>query len=165
MIIKYLNSEPKVAESTFIAEGSQIIGDVELKENSSIWYNAVLRADTSKITVGNNSNIQDNSSVHADFGTPVNIGENVTIGHNAIIHSCTIEDNCLIGMGATILDKAIIGKGSIVGANALVTGKTIIPPNSLVVGAPAKVIKELDSNESNRAHALEYVKLANTHKQ
>lgn len=163
MLKAHNNKQPMVERNVFIADGSIVIGDVELRENSSVWYNAVLRGDTSKIIVGKNSNIQDNCTVHADFGTPVTIGDNVTIGHNAIIHSCTIEGNCLIGMGATILDEAVIGKGSIVGANALVTGRTIIPPNSLVLGSPAKVVKEINSNEDNIEHALNYVKLANTH--
>lgn len=163
MLLKHLNKIPVSDDTCFIAEGAKIIGDVKLYKNANVWFNAVLRGDVGQITIGENSNIQDNSTVHVDYDTPVIIGKNVTIGHNCILHSCIVEDNCLIGMGTTILNNAVIGKGSIVGANSLVTGKTIIPPNSLVLGSPAKVVKQLDSNKENEIHAEKYVELAKSY--
>ncbi len=161
MIVKYNNTKPTIVdESVFIAEGAKVIGNVTLKQNSNIWFNAVLRGDDCNITIGENTNIQDNCTVHVDHDTPTIIGNNVTVGHNAIIHGCVVEDNCLIGMGATILDGAVIGAGSIVGANSLVTGKTVIPPNSLVLGSPAKVVKEISVVENNINHAKRYVSLS-----
>ncbi len=164
MFIKFLDKEPCVIGDIFVADGAKIIGDVTLCDGANIWFNAVLRGDEESITIGANTNIQDNCTVHIGYGFPTVIGNNVTVGHNAIIHGCKIEDNCLIGMGATVLDGAIIGKGSIVGANALVTSNTVIPPNSLVLGSPAKVVKENDFNKSNEEHALGYVKLSKKYK-
>ncbi len=159
--IKTLNNKtPKIDNSAFVAEGSRLIGDILLKENVSIWYNAVLRGDLANITVGANSNVQDNCTIHSDEKCDVIIGDNVTIGHNAIIHGSIIEDNVLIGMGAVVLDKAIIGTGSIVGAGAVVTGGTVIPPNSLVLGMPAKIIKTINNSEENKEHALNYAGLS-----
>ncbi len=161
MLIKYLDKNPKLlSDDIFIADGAKIIGDVNIHKNANIWYNAVLRGDEDSITIGESTNIQDNCTVHVAHDIPTKIGNFVTVGHNAVIHGCTIEDNCLIGMGATILDGAKIGEGSIVGANALVTGNTVIPPNSLVLGSPAKVVKEISANEDNISHANLYVKLS-----
>ncbi len=161
MFFKYKDKEPKkIGDNIFVAEGAKVIGDVTLNSGSNIWFNAVLRGDDDSITIGNNTNIQDNCTVHCSKGTPTVIGNYVTVGHNAVVHGCTVEDNCLIGMGATILDGAVIGEGSIVGANALVTGNTIIPPNSLVLGSPAKVVKEIQVCEDNIHHAKCYCDLA-----
>ena len=135
---------PEIDASAFIAASADVIGRVKIGEEASVWYNATVRGDINDIVIGARSNIQDNAVIHLadDYGTY--IGELVTVGHGAIIHACTIEDECLIGMGACILDGAVIGKRSIIGANALVTGGTVIPPGSLVLGSPAKVVKTLD---------------------
>ncbi len=153
---------PSVQEAAFVAASADIIGQVVLGEGSSVWYNATLRGDLSPITVGRFSNVQDNCCLHIDCDLGCHLGDCVTVGHSVTLHACTVEDNCLIGMGATVLDGAVIGHGSIVGANALVTKNTIIPPRSLVLGCPAKVVKTLgeEVEAQNRAHAMEYVEFA-----
>ncbi len=164
MFIKFKWKEPVCNEEVFIADGVKIIGDVKLEKGTNLWYNAVIRGDVNSVTIGENTNIQDNCTVHVSDETSTSIGKFVTVGHNAIIHGCTIEDYCLIGMGATVLDGAVVGEGSVVGANALVTGNTIIPPNSLVLGSPAKVIKEIDAIKSNKSHAIRYFELSKDYK-
>lgn len=158
---------PDIHESAFIAASADIIGRVSIGENASIWYNATLRGDINDIVIGAHSNIQDNAVVHLADDYGVTIGEWVTVGHGAIIHACTIEDECLIGMGACILDGAIIGKRSIIGANALVTGGTVIPPGSLVMGSPARVVKTMDekSQLGVKAWAEKYVKGSRKYKE
>lgn len=123
------------------------MGAVTLSEQSSVWYNAVLRADSASITIGARSNLQDNVSVHVDVDSPVIIGEDVSVGHNAVVHGCTVEDGSLIGMGAVVLSGAVIGAGSLVAGGALVLAGTVIPPGSLVAGVPAKVRRELSDEE------------------
>ena len=146
----YANFWPKVADTAFVAESADLIGDVTIGEHASIWYHTTLRADINKIVIGDYSNIQDNSCIHLadDFGC--HVGKYVTVGHGVILHACTVEDNCLIGMGSIILDGAVIGQG------------TVIPPNSLVLGSPAKVVKDLgpESADNNRKWAEKYVKVA-----
>ena len=139
----HLRKRPSVGEGVYIAKGAVVIGDVTLGAFSSVWYNAVLRGDINRIVVGEYSNIQDNAVIHLADDYPCLIGRFVTIGHSAIVHACTVEDECLIGMGATILDGAVIGAQSIVGANALVTQGTVVPPGSMVLGSPAKVVRSL----------------------
>ncbi|MDY8110443.1 gamma carbonic anhydrase family protein [Fulvimarina sp. 2208YS6-2-32] len=129
----------------FVAPGARIIGRVRLGSNVGVWFNAVIRGDNEWMTIGDDTNIQDNCTLHSDQGFPLTIGKGCTIGHNAIVHGCTLGDNVLIGMGATILNGAVIGDNSIVGANALVTEGKVFPPNSLIVGAPAKAVRELDA--------------------
>lgn len=157
---------PNIDASVFIADGARIIGDVELHENSSVWYNAVIRADKNKVIIGANSNIQDNVVIHQSSNSIVSIGKNVTIGHSAIIHGATIEDNVLVGMGVTVLDNAMIGKNTIIGANSLITKGKNIPENSLVMGSPAKVIRKLTEEEVKyiKINADNYFKLSNVHK-
>lgn len=157
---------PKIDKSAYIAQGAVIVGDVELKENSSVWYNAVIRADYNSIVVGKNSNVQDNAVIHLSHDSKVVVGENVTIGHTAIVHGATIKDNVIIGMGATILDDVVIGENTIVGANSLVTKGKIIPPNSLVMGSPAKVVRELSEEEikSITENAISYVENSKKHR-
>lgn len=133
--------------SAFVAAGARIIGAVTLCEGSSVWYNAVLRADSDAITLGVGSNVQDNVSLHVDAGHPVVIGENVSIGHNAVVHGCTIGSGSLIGMGAVILSGAVIGEGCLVAGGAVVLGGAEIPAGSLVAGVPAKVRRELSEQE------------------
>lgn len=144
MIIDFNGISPAVSPSAFMAEGSRIIGDVTLCEDSSVWFNAVLRGDEAKITLGKGSNIQDNCTVHCDESYPAVIGENVTVGHNAVIHGCTIGDGSLIGMNATVLNGAKIGKNCLVGAGALVTENKEFPDNSLILGVPAKKVGDID---------------------
>lgn len=139
--------EPKVDEGAFVAPTSTVIGDVTLEAGASVWYGAVLRGDVERISVGADSNIQDNCTLHADPGFPVTIGERVSVGHNAVVHGATVEDDCLIGMGATVLNGAVIGTGSLVAAQALVPQGMQIPPGSLVAGVPAKVRRQLTEEE------------------
>lgn len=145
----------------FIAQGAVVCGDVTLGDKVSIWYNAVLRGDLAPIIIGDESNIQECSVLHVTNDIPLTLGKGVTVGHGAILHSCTIGDNSLIGMGAIVLDGAKIGKNCIIGAGALVTGGTEIPDGSLVVGSPAKVRREMTEAEiaANRHNAEEYVAL------
>ncbi|MDN3494462.1 gamma carbonic anhydrase family protein [Planococcus sp. APC 4015] len=138
---------PHLDPTAFVAAGGRLVGAVSLAEGASVWYNAVLRADSDTITVGAGSNLQDNVSVHVDRGSPVVIGADVSVGHNAVVHGCTIEDGCLIGMGSVVLSGAVIGAGSLVAAGAVVLEGTVVPPGSLVAGVPAKVRRELTADE------------------
>jgi carbonic anhydrase/acetyltransferase-like protein (isoleucine patch superfamily) len=146
-VLTVSGTTPVIDPSAFLAAGARVVGDVRIAEGSSVWYNAVLRADGDSITVGAGSNLQDNVSVHVDHGKPVVIGENVSVGHNAVVHGCTIEDGSLIGMGAVILNGAVIGAGSLVAGGAVVLEGTVIPPGSLVAGVPGKVRRELSEDE------------------
>ena len=137
----------------FIAPGAYAVGDVALGENVNIWYGAVLRGDTGKITVGAGSNIQDNCVLHEE----TTVGEDCTVGHGAILHGCTVGDRCLIGMGAIVLNGAKLGAECMVGAGALVTGKTDAPDGSLLLGSPAKVVRPL--TEEERQNLLEDAKV------
>lgn len=156
---------PKAASTAFIADTATLAGGVTLAENTSVWYSAVLRADTGSITVGAGSNVQDNAVLHTGPGLDVTIGRNVSIGHSAVVHGCTVGDSCLIGMHATILNGAVIGAGSLIAAGALVTEGAVIPPNSLVVGVPGKVLRPVtpDQTASIAANAEEYRALAQLH--
>lgn len=148
MKYKLNGKSPKHPESCFIAQSADLIGDVELAENVSIWFQTVLRADNDKITIGSNTNIQDASVIHVDAEHPVHIGENVTVGHKVMLHGCTIGNNSLIGMGAIILNGAQIGNNCIIGAGALVTENKIIEDNSIVMGSPAKVVKQVSAEQA-----------------
>lgn len=152
----------KIAESTFIAPGAIVLGDVTIGEDVGIWYHATIRGDKSTITIGKGSNIQDNAVVHVDTNYSVTIGENVTVGHGAIIHGCSIGDNTLVGMGAIVMNGAVIGNNCIVAAGALVTGGTVVPDNSLILGNPAKIKRPVTEEEiaSNIRNAKEYVQEA-----
>jgi carbonic anhydrase/acetyltransferase-like protein (isoleucine patch superfamily) len=162
----YLDQKPQVDPSAYIASGAVVLGAVSLAKHSSIWHQAVLRADINRIDIGEGSNIQDGTIVHLADDYGVSVGAYVTVGHAAMIHACTIEDECLIGMQATILDGARIGKQSIVGAGALVTKGSQIPPGSLVLGAPARVVRTLSAEErgSLKAMAEKYITVAGEHK-
>lgn len=131
----------------FIVPGAQLIGNVILGADASIWFNAVLRGDNEPITIGARSNIQDGSVLHTDPGMPLTIGEGVTVGHMAMLHGCSIGDNSLIGIGAVILNRAVIGRDSLVGAGALVTEGKVFPDGMLIVGSPARVVRELTVEE------------------
>ena len=143
----------------WVAPNAVVIGDVTLKKNASVWFGAILRGDNDPIILGENSNIQDNSVCHTDDGMPLAIGDNVTVGHKVILHSCTVGNNSLIGMGSTVLNKAKIGNNCLVGANSLVTEEKEFPDNSLIVGSPAKVKRELTDMEKKiiELSALHYV--------
>ena len=148
MIKKFRGKFPIIPDSCYISESVDLIGDVTLGENVSLWFGAVVRGDMHFITIGNRSNIQDNSVIHVTTDvSPTRIGDEVTVGHNAIIHGATIEDRCLIGMGAIIMDDVVIGEGSIVGAGAVVPPNMIIPPRSLVLGLPAKIVRQTTGEE------------------
>ena len=158
----FLRQQPKLGEGAYIASTAVVVGDVTLGAHASVWYNAVLRGDINRIVVGDFSNIQDNAVVHLADEFPCLIGRYVTVGHSAIVHACTVEDECLIGMGATILDGAVIGTQSIVGANALVTQGTVVPPGSMVLGSPGKVVRSLTQaqRDSLKGWAQKYVENA-----
>lgn len=164
-IIAFDGRTPNIHKVSFVASSADIIGDVRLGEGASVWFHTTIRGDVNHITIGKCTNIQDNSVLHAESSRPdmpdvgpTRIGDYVTVGHGVIIHACTIEDCCLIGMGAVILDGAVVGKGSIVGAGAVVTPGTVIPPFSMVLGMPGKVVKELpqESISDRIAHAERY---------
>ena len=153
---------PAIHPTARVAENATLVGDVTLGDRASIWYGAVLRGDSAPITVGADTNIQDNAVVHCDAGFPAVIGSGVTVGHGAILHGCTVEDGTLIGMGAILLNGCVIGKNSLVAAGALVTQNTVIPPESLVMGSPAKVVRPLRPEELEQLSldAEVYVRLA-----
>ena len=154
-------------DSVVICPGAQVLGDVELGEDVSIWHGAVIRGDTDSITIDDNSNVQDNCVVHCTKGFPVEIGKNVSIGHGAVVHGCKLEDNVLIGMNATVLNGAHIGKNSIVGAGAVVSGGKDFPEGSLILGVPAKVVKQLNESQVKliQDNADNYVKLSKQYKE
>ena len=132
----------------WVAPGAQVMGNIVLKENASVWFGAVLRGDNDPIVIGENSNVQDGAVMHTDIGCPLTLGANVTVGHQAMLHGCTVGDNSLIGIGATVLNGAKIGRNCLIGAHALVGEGKEIPDNSMVLGMPGKVVRELgEDNE------------------
>lgn len=141
---------PDIAETAWIADTAQVIGDVRLGAGASVWFNTVLRGDNDPITIGAGSNIQDGSVLHTDEGVPLTIGCNVTVGHMAMLHGCTIGDESLIGIGAVVLNGAVIGRNCIVGAGALVTEGKNFPDGSLIIGSPAKVVRQLEPGQIAR---------------
>jgi carbonic anhydrase/acetyltransferase-like protein (isoleucine patch superfamily) len=159
MIISYKGRAPRIAPSAFVASSADLIGDVEIAENASIWFQTVLRGDIELIRVGENSNIQDGSVVHTMLGSPTTIGKWVTVGHRAVLHGCTVEDHCLIGMGAILLNNVTVGGGSIIAAGALVPENTTIPAHSLYMGVPAQFKRQLGRDEQRfiDAHANHYL--------
>ena len=168
MILKFKKWFPKIHKKAWVAPSADIIGNVKIGKDSSIWFGTIIRGDVHKIRIGKRTSIQDLSMIHVTHykkedmsdGNPTIIGDDVTIGHKVMLHGCTIEDGCLIGMSATILDSAVIGRGSIVGAHSLVTSNKVFPPNSLIMGSPAKVVKTLTKDEVQGLieHASRYVK-------
>ena len=161
MLIKSLPEHaPVLAVDAYLADTASVIGNVTLESEANVWYGAVLRGDSGLIHVGEGSNVQDNCVLHCLTGKQTIVGRNVSLGHGAILHSCTVEDDCLIGMGSVLLDDCVIGKGSIVAAGAVVSPGAIIPPGSMVMGLPAKVRREvteaeLENNLHNAAHYRE----------
>lgn len=150
MIIEFKGMRPNVEKAAYIAENATISGDVTLGENSSVWFNAVMRAEVASITIGALSNVQDHVMLHADYDCPVVIGERVSIGHGAIVHGATIEDRVIVGMGAIVMNGAVVGEGSVVAAGALVKEGTVVPPYSLVAGVPGVVKKTFEPGQRPR---------------
>jgi carbonic anhydrase/acetyltransferase-like protein (isoleucine patch superfamily) len=163
---RYLEARPSIHPTAFVAPGPDLVGDVTLAEDSSVWFRTVLRADINRIVIGPRSNVQDGSVVHLADDYGVYVGELVTVGHKAILHACTVADEVLVGMGAIILDGAEIGARSIIGAGALITGGKKIPPGSLVLGSPAKVVRTLSLEEQAgiKVWAEKYVALSRVYK-
>jgi len=141
---------PQLATGAWVADSAEVIGNVKLGENASIWFGAVLRGDNETMTIGRNSNVQDMSMLHSDPGSPLTVGENVTIGHQVMLHGCTIGDNSLIGIQAVVLNNAKIGRNSIVGAGSVVTEGKEFPDNSLIFGSPAKVMRTISDEDAAR---------------
>lgn len=150
---------PDIDATAFIAPTSSLIGDVTLGPDVGVYFGAVIRGDMSSITVGTRSNVQDNVTLHVDDGFPLTVGSGVSIGHNAVVHGCTIEDDCLIGMGSRVLNGARVGAGSLIAAGAVVAPGTDVPPGSLVAGVPGKVRREMSADDlaANQANAQIYV--------
>jgi carbonic anhydrase/acetyltransferase-like protein (isoleucine patch superfamily) len=157
---------PKLSASSWIAPTATVIGNVMLGENSSVWWNAVIRGDTEHIVIGANSNVQDGSVLHADPGIPLTLGEHVTIGHMAMLHGCTVGEGSLIGIKSVIMNRAVIGKECLIGANTLIPEGKIIPDRSLVVGSPGRILRTLSDEEVKqlRDTAVDYVENAQTYR-
>jgi gamma-carbonic anhydrase len=148
MIRSYKDKFPVIGAGVFIDDSAQIIGDVEIGANSSVWFNSVVRGDVYYIRIGESSNIQDLCCLHVTRDrNPTILGDRVTVGHGVILHGCSIESHCLIGMGAIVMDRVKVGQGSIVGAGSVLTQGLQVPPRSLVLGSPARVIRELSAGE------------------
>jgi carbonic anhydrase/acetyltransferase-like protein (isoleucine patch superfamily) len=163
----YQGVSPRIAPSAFIADGAAVIGDVELGEDASIWYGAVLRGDVGKIVIGARTNIQDLSCIHMTGGVSHTIiGADVTVGHGVIIHGAIVHDGALIGMGSVVLDNAEIGEEALIAAGSVVPPRMVVPPRTLVRGQPAKVVRELDAQErtQGRHGAAVYLELARAHR-
>ena len=165
MILAYKGIMPTIGQNVFIAPTAVVIGDVRIGDNSSVWYGTVVRGDRDVITIGQNCNIQDNCTVHTDPGKPVTIGNNVSVGHNAVVHGCSLEDNSLIGIGATVLNEAVVKNGSIVGSGAVVKQGQSVGPRQLVAGVPAVVKKQLTETdvEAIVQTSRTYMKLSQEH--
>ncbi|GAA4664767.1 gamma carbonic anhydrase family protein [Frondihabitans cladoniiphilus] len=166
VVLPFGGHTPSVSETSWVAPGATLVGQVTLADGASVFYGAVVRADADAIVVGEDSNVQDNVSIHADSGVPTTIGRRVSIGHNAVLHGCTVEDDCLIGMSATVLNGAVIGRGSLVAAGTVVLEGTVVPPGSLVAGIPGKVRRALVDLEIDgiRRNAEHYTELRKQHR-
>jgi carbonic anhydrase/acetyltransferase-like protein (isoleucine patch superfamily) len=150
LLLPFAGHTPVVSDSAFVAPNATLIGDVTIGERASVFYGSVLRADLDTITIGESTNLQDNVTMHVDTGSPARLGARISVGHGAILHGCTIEDDCLIGMGAVVLNGATIGTGTLVAAGSVVLENAVIPPRSLVAGVPAKVRREISDEEFAR---------------
>ncbi|MFH5823784.1 gamma carbonic anhydrase family protein [Georgenia sp. AZ-5] len=167
MRVRFDDVEPAVAAEAWVAPGAILVGRVSLAADASVFYGAVLRGDMDEISIGRGSNVQDGCVVHTDPGHPVSVGANVSVGHRAVLHGCTVEDDCLIGMGAVVLNGARIGRGSLVAAGAVVQEGMEVAPGSLVAGVPARVRRELSpaQREALVQNAVTYVALKSRHRQ
>lgn len=166
MILPYKGISPVCHPTVFVAEGARVIGDVEIGEDSSVWFNTVIRGDINRIRIGMRTNVQDNCTLHVTVSREVTVGDSVTFGHGVVAHGCTIEDFCLIGIGSVVLDGAVIGRGSVIGAGSVVPPGMIVPPHALVLGVPGKVMKILapESAVANRITADHYVVYARSYR-
>jgi carbonic anhydrase/acetyltransferase-like protein (isoleucine patch superfamily) len=158
-LYRFLDHEPQLADTAWVAESAQVIGQVHLGEQASVWFNATLRADNGAMVVGDRSNIQDGSVLHSDPGFPLNIGQDVTVGHQVMLHGCSVGDGSLIGIQSVVLNGAVIGKHCLVGAGSVVTEGKVFPDGSLIFGAPAKLVKALtpEQIEGLKRSAASYV--------
>jgi len=159
MILSLAGRTPRIAGSAYIAPSADVIGAVEIGENSSVWFQCVLRGDIEPIRIGSNSNIQDGSIIHTMIGAPATVGDWVTVGHRVVLHGCLVENHCLIGIGAVLLNNVRVGEGSIVAAGAVVAEDTVIPPRSLYMGVPAKLRRAVTEDEQAfiKMHAEHYL--------
>jgi carbonic anhydrase/acetyltransferase-like protein (isoleucine patch superfamily) len=157
---------PSIHPTAFIAPGAVVIGDVTLDAETSVWYTAVLRGDMAPISIGARSNLQDGAIVHVDEGIPCRVGQRVGVGHRAILHGCTIEDDCLIGMGSILLNNVRVGSGSVIAAGAVVPEGMEIPAGSLVMGVPGKIVRAVDPDLAQRIRSTvtHYLELAHRHR-
>jgi len=163
MITRFNGITPQIPSSTYVAHSADVVGNVVLGNDVSVWHNSVIRGDFNSIVVEDSSNIQDNSVLHVDSNEPLHIGTNTTIGHGCIIHGCTIGNSCLIGMGSLIMNRAMIGSNCIIGAGTLITQDTKIPDNSIVLGRPGKISKQILQSDLEyiNSNAKAYVALKN----
>ncbi|MFC5461830.1 gamma carbonic anhydrase family protein [Massilia niabensis] len=157
---------PEIDASAFVADSANLIGKVTVEANASVWFGVTIRGDNERITIGENSNVQEGTVMHTDMGYPLTLGKGVTVGHQAMLHGCTVGDGSLIGIQAVILNGATIGKGCLVGAGALVTEGKAFPDNSLILGTPAKVVRTLTEEDLLRlqGNAASYVERGQTFK-
>ena len=166
MLLPFKDHRPVVADSAYVDPTAVVIGDVTIAEGASVWPNVTIRADIDSVTIGEDTNIQDNSCIHEDFDFPVKIGSRCVVGHSVTLHGCDIEDECLIGMGSTIMNGCKIGTGSIIAAGALLVEGTEVPPRSVVMGSPGKVRRDAtdEAVDRIRAGAAGYAERAQIHK-
>ncbi len=165
MLISLGGHAPQIDRAAFVAPSADLAGAVLLGDSSSVWYGAVLRADFEPIVLGERSNLQDGVVMHTDTGFPATVGVGVSVGHRAVLHGCTVEDDCLIGMGSVVLNGAVIGAGSLIAAGAVVQERAAIPPRSLVAGVPGRVRRQLTDEDLQRIrfNAAVYLELARRH--
>lgn len=149
MLISFENKSPVLHTSVYVAEGAKIIGDVKIGENSSVWFNTVIRGDEAPITIGSRCNIQDNCTLHLYEEQPLILEDEVSIGHNVILHGCHVKRGALVGMGSTILDGAEIGEGAFIAANTLIPPGKKIPPHTMVMGSPGQVVRDLNDKDKS----------------
>jgi len=162
----YAVSGPVIAESAWIAPTATVMGNVTLGEESSIWYGAILRGDNDAIRIGDQTNLQDGTIVHVDDGVPCTVGNRVGVGHRVILHGCTVEDDCLIGMGSILMNGVVVGRGSVVAAGAVLPEGSRVPPGSLVMGVPGRVVRPVDAALSQRIEQTwrHYIEQARRHR-
>lgn len=163
MLVSINGKKPKIGRRVFVADSAYVVGDVEVEDDSSIWFNAVVRAEAECIKIGSETSIQDCCVLHTDTRDKIIVGDRVTVGHGAILHGCQIASNCVIGIGARILNGAKVGEWCIIGSGAVVTEGSEIPPYSLALGVPARVIRSITEDDKKRIieNAAAYVKLKN----
>ena len=162
LVLPFNDLYPRIAAGVYLAPGCVVVGDVEIGEGSSVWFNAVIRGDVAPIRIGERSNVQDNAVLHVDAGTPCVVGDEVTIGHSAVVHATTVGDGVTIGMGAVVLSRSSVGEEAIVAAGALVAEDAVVPSGALVMGIPARERRQLEREErtASRENALRYVRNA-----